>query len=123
MSPSKASSLKILCDENIPYKVVELLKSYRFDFTKPPAGTPDLEVAKLAKQHKRILITFDKIFGNIELFPPNHYYGIVLIRIRPPLIETILNALLNLFKIVKVKEFKGKLLTVTAHGFKVYPKA
>ncbi len=119
MLPSK---IKILADENIPIKVIESLENNNFDVKRAPKGADDNEIADIANSENRIIITFDRDFGNILLFPPQQYSGIVFIRIRPPLINTVFSALSNLFKLIKPSEFKGKLFVLSAHGFRVYPK-
>lgn len=116
------SEIKILADENIPLKIVELLEKNNFDIKRAPRGSEDKEIANIAHSDNRIIITFDRDFGNILLFPPQQYSGIVFIRIRPPLINTVFSALSNLFKLVQFKEFKGKLFVLSAHDFRVYPK-
>ncbi len=121
MSSSK-NKLKLLCDENLPHKLVELLKTKEFDVERAPFGSDDAEVAELAKSENRVILTFDRHFGNTLLFPPEEYSGIVFIRIRPPLIQSVFSSLLTLFKLVKSSEFKGKLFTLSLEGFRVFPR-
>ena len=117
------NQIKLLCDENIPRKVVELLNREKgLDVKQAPFGWPDEKVAELAKSEQRILITYDKHFRNIFAYPPKEYYGIVFIKIRPPLIKTTLSALLNLFNLVSTSEFKGELFILLPIGFRVFPK-
>src|SRR3989338_1301897 len=79
------SKLKLYSDENIPDKVIELLEKEGFDVKRAPFRSDDEEIAKEAKSDGRIILSFDRHLGNILLFPPEKYSGIVLIRIRPPL--------------------------------------
>ena len=122
MQFSQKNQLKLLCDENVPKKVVKLLLKEGFDVKQPRFGSSDRKVAFVAKSEKRILLTFDKHFANRLLFPPEKYSGIVFIRIRPPLIKTVSDALLNLFASVKPSEFKGKLFTLSSIGYRVSPQ-
>ena len=119
---SSKSQLKFLCDDNLPFKLNELLKEEGFDLKRPVSGSDDIDVAKLAKSEDRIILSFDRHFGNILLYPPEKYSGIVLIRIRPPLIQAVFSALLNLFDSVKPSEFKGKLFTLSLVGFRIHPR-
>ena len=114
--------MKILADENIPLKIIELLERDKFDVKRAIKGSNDNEIADVANSENRIIITFDRDFGNILLFPPEQYSGIVFVRIRPPLINTVFSALSHLFRLVKSEEFKGKLFVLSVHGFRVYPK-
>ena len=120
MSYSK-SSLKLFSDENVPSKVVELLEKEGFDIKKASFRSKDEEIAVAATAESRVILTFDRHFGNVLLFPPDKYSGIIFIRIRPPLVKTVVLSLLNLFKSVKPSEFKGKLFTLNAFGFRRYP--
>jgi len=122
MLSSLNSQLKLLCDEDVPKKVVDSLLKEGFDVKRVPFGASDKKVAELAKLEGRVLITFDRHFTNPFLFPPEEYSGIIFIRIRPPLIKTVLSALLNLFRSLKPSEFKGKLFTLRPIWFKLYPK-
>ena len=78
--------MRILADENFPSDAVEALRVRghdvlwaRVDF----AGTPDSEIVDRPRSEGRLLITFDKDFGELGfrrgLSPPA---GIVLFRVR-----------------------------------------
>src|SRR3989338_11465118 len=118
-----SSRPKLLSDENIPNKLVELLTNEGFDVKKAPFSAEDEEVADLAESEGRVILTFDRHFGNILLFPPEKYSGIVFIRIHPPLIKTVFSSLLNLFEKVRPSEFKGKLFTLSSFDFRIFPKS
>ena len=115
---------KLLCDENIPWKVVKLLEKQGFNVKKAffdPGESDDELIAEQAKTEDRVILSFDRHFGNILLFPPEKYGGIIFIRIRPPLIDTVFSSLMNLFSLVRPSEFKGKLYALKPFGFRVYP--
>lgn len=111
---------KLLLDENVPAKVKESLSMEGFSVKMPVPRSLDEDVAKLAKSEGRVLVTFDRHFANTLLFPPAEYVGIVFIRIRPPLITAVLDALLSMFD--SVKEFEGKLFVLSETGFRLFPK-
>ena len=121
MSPSQTRP-RLLSDENISKAVVESLKREGFDVARCPSGASDSEVASLALSEKRVLVTFDRHFGNIFLFPPKQYGGIVLIRINPSLRNVVMSTLLKLLIDVKPSEFEGRLFVLSASGFRRYPK-
>ena len=114
---------KLLCDANVPHKLSKLLAEEGFDLIIPPQHAEDSEVAQLANLENRVMITFDRHFGNINLFPPEKYSGIILIRISPPLISTLFSSLIKLLTSVKYSEFKGKLYTLSLSGYKIFPKS
>ena len=72
MSYSK-SSLKLFSDENVPSKVVELLEKEGFDIKKASFRSKDEEIAVAATAESRVILTFDRHFGNVLLFPPEKY--------------------------------------------------
>ena len=80
--------MRILAHENFPREAVEALRARGHDVfwarTDSP-GAPDTQVADRAASERRILITFDKDFGELAfrrgLFP---LAGIVLFRIKTP---------------------------------------
>jgi len=99
--------------------VITWLEKQGADIQKALLGLSDKEVATKAKSEKRILLTFDKHFSNILAYPPEEFFGIIRIRIRPPFIKTVINSLSNLFKSPRVTKLKGKLIILEATGFRI----
>lgn len=62
--------MKLLADENIPSSVVRALADGGYDIvwirTKAP-GISDLDVMRYACQEKRIILTYDKDFGELAV--------------------------------------------------------
>lgn len=98
------------------------IKEEGFDIITPPHHAEDSEVAQLANLENRTIVTFDRHFGNIILFPPQRYNGIILIRISPPIISTVFSSLMKLLTSVNYSEFKGKLYVLSLSGYRVFPK-
>ena len=75
--------MKFLADANTPVLLVESLTSLGHDvfwaYTVP--RTPDLELIEKAARESRVVITFDKDFGEL-VFKRGHPVGVVLIRPR-----------------------------------------
>jgi hypothetical protein len=62
------NSLKLLADENFPWKAVKALRSSGYDVVwvaKDKPGSTDLEVLSRAAREKRILLTFDRDFSTL----------------------------------------------------------
>lgn len=60
--------MKFLADENVPAPVIHLLRSEQVDVTwirDEAPGIPDDQVLTKAQSEDRILITFDKDFGDL----------------------------------------------------------
>jgi len=89
-----------LIDANIPRStkaVIEALGHNVIDVRDilPPAS-PDSDIALLALTENRIIITRDQDFGNILLYPPEKYPGIIVLKVRA-LKSSEINKLIKLF--------------------------
>ncbi len=79
--------MRLLANENFPKQAVEALQQHGHDVvwvrTQCP-GISDREVLSLAQSENRIILTFDKDFGELAFragFPPTS--GVILFRILP----------------------------------------
>ena len=63
MLPFK-SKLKLLCDENIPIELIEMLNKEGFDAKRVELGSKDRQIFDLAKSEERVLLSSDKHFLN-----------------------------------------------------------
>ena len=114
---------KFLADENIPPAVVEFLRNKGLD-VKEIRGlrTPsplDAAIMELAHQEERALLTFDKHFANILLYPIMGHYGVIRIRIHPPLLSDIIQALEQFLKKFDLGMLRGTLIVLERDGFRV----
>ncbi len=77
--------MRILADENVPGAAVEMLRSAGHDVawvSEREPGTADTDVLSRASEEARLLVTFDKDFGDLAFrarMPVTH--GIVLFRL------------------------------------------
>jgi len=114
---------KFLADENIPSAVPRFLQDRGFDVKEAGEagiyGASDDVVMALARKEQRVLLTFDKHFANILVYPPHSHHGIIRIRIHPPLIDDILQALNQLLKKFDLNAIGGSLIVLEREGFRV----
>ncbi len=65
---------KFLLDENVPFAIGVFLRSMNFDVNRVKEsgllGASDDQILCLAIQEERTLITFDKHFADLVLYPP-----------------------------------------------------
>lgn len=112
-----------LTDENIPPKVVEFLRSkgYKVKDVKEDylQGISDDKLINLAKKEGLTLITFDKHFGNIILYPPKDYHGIIRINIHPPILKDIITAFNKFFKRFDPSKLTELLIILEKKGFRI----
>jgi len=77
--------MKLLADENIPASVVRILEEEGYDIRWIRIDSPgisDIEVMRYAHQEKRIILTYDKDFGELavrDMIYPSP--GIILFRL------------------------------------------
>lgn len=76
---------RLLADENVPRKTVDALKASH-DITSvadTSQGLSDRDVINLANRENRVIITFDKDFGELVFRDRLRVKGLILLRIQP----------------------------------------
>jgi predicted nuclease of predicted toxin-antitoxin system len=78
--------LRFKVDENLPDEVAALLRAAGHDaetvIQEQMGGAVDVVVDETCRREERVLITFDKGFGNIRTHPPCERPGVILLRLR-----------------------------------------
>ena len=114
---------KFLVDENIPFPVASFLRSKGFDVKEVhqsiTPGASDASVMELARQEERVLLTFDKHFADILLYPLNTHHGVIRIRIHPPLLSDLLGALDHFLERFDVMTIRETVVVLERDGFRV----
>lgn len=78
--------IKLLADENVPVEAVETLKSRGLDILSITAFSQGLnyrEVLDIANRENRILVTFDKDFGELVVKEKIKVKGLIMLRFTP----------------------------------------
>jgi hypothetical protein len=114
---------KFLVDENVPPPVALYLRSKGFDVKEASQsitpGASDASVMELARQEERVLLTFDKHFADILLYPLNTHHGVIRIRIHPPLLSDLLGALDHFLERFDVMTIRETVVVLERDGFRV----
>jgi predicted nuclease of predicted toxin-antitoxin system len=88
--------MKIKLDENLPTRLVLRLKNHGHDVHTVPGeqltGRPDTELWRAAVAEGRFLITQDLDFSDMRQFAPGTHPGLMLIRLREPGSQALLDA-------------------------------
>ena len=76
--------MRLLADENVPLASIQQLRADGYDVEQLPPGTADLVILERARSAHRVLITFDRDFGELifragEKAPP----GVLYLRFEP----------------------------------------
>jgi predicted nuclease of predicted toxin-antitoxin system len=112
--------MQFLIDENVRREVADFLKSYGESIF-VPSGASDAIVAGIARKENRILITHDKDFANQLMYPPEKFAGIILIKIHPPVVHIITDALAHLFSEETNIHIAKHIVILSAEGFLIHP--
>jgi len=124
MSQQPASRhVSFLTDENIFPAVTRWLRAQGFDVKDVReaglAGTSDRLLMKLAQQEQRTIVTFDKDFTNPLLYPLNNHFGVIRIRIHPPLRRDVLHAFEQFFQQFDLGQLKSTVVVLERNGYHV----
>jgi len=98
--------MKFKVDENLPIEVVRLLEDNGHDaltvLGQNLGGEPDSRIAQVCKEEKRALITLDTDFSDIRTYPPEEFFGLIVLRLKTqdkPHVLSVVSRLINiLFK-------------------------
>jgi len=82
----KETEMKFKVDENLPVEVAALLRQAGFDAStvleQTLGGEADSTIAAICRIERRIIVTLDVDFADIRTYPPAHYAGILVLRIK-----------------------------------------
>lgn len=118
--------MKIKLDESIPHQLVDILQSmgHEVDTVKQEGlkGHDDLLVWDKAREHGRLLITQDLDFSDIRRFAPGTHPGLLLVRLRSPGRQALVDRLQHIFQTESVETWEGCFAVITEHKFRIrYP--
>lgn len=111
--------MRFIIDENIRKEVADFFRSSGHDILVVPSGSEDEEIARIAKETKRTIVTHDQHFADILMYPPEEYSGIIRIKIHPPTATTIINALREFLQEIKPDQINKKLVILEKDGFRI----
>jgi predicted nuclease of predicted toxin-antitoxin system len=115
--------IKFLLDENVPLSIGAFLRDVGFDVVHAKEvemlGASDDHIMELARREERTLITLDKHFADLVLYPPNTHWGVIRIRIHPPRLDNVTEALTHFLKQFDTSTIRGTLIVLENNGFRI----
>ena len=89
--------MRFKIDENLPIDVADLLRLAGHDaltvIDQSLIGEDDSRILDICKEEERTLITLDLDFSDVRSYPPQEYFGLVVLRLyrqdKPHVLETI----------------------------------
>lgn len=113
---------KLLADENIPKKTVEALKQREIDITSVVDSSPGLSdraVIELANNENRVIVTFDKGFGELIFRERLEVRGLILLRLAPTSPEHIAERIAHIM--AQKIPIENKIIVVREDSVRVTP--
>ena len=65
------------------------------------SGTQDMNLFGVCQAEERVLMTLDLDFGDIRLYPPSRYYGVLVFRVQPQDRYRLLECLQRIIPLIK----------------------
>lgn len=115
--------MKIKLDENLPFRLVRILDQlgHETDTVAQEAltGQDDTRLWEAAQRTGRFLITQDLDFSDIRRFVPGTHKGILLVRLREPGRNALVNRIRAVFQSEEVEDWSGCFVVVTEHKIRI----
>ena len=96
--------MKFKIDENLPVEVAGLLRQADHDaltvVEQHLGGSTDPDVASVCQREECTLVTLDTDFANIQVYPPEEFSGLIVLRLQrqdEPYVLEILTRLMRMF--------------------------
>lgn len=118
--------MRIKIDENIPARAANILRQFGHETDTVPqqglTGQDDIQIWEAAQESGCFFITQDLDFSDIRQFAPGTHYGLMLVRLRSPGRNALVNRIQMLFQTESVENWKGCFVVITDHKLRVrYP--
>ena len=115
--------MKIKLDENLPVRLVAPLTALNHDVHTPReeglAGARDRGIWDAAQREPRFLITQDLDFSDIRRFVPGTHGGILLVRLRNPSRQALIERIASLYRFEDVESWSGAFVVATDRKVRV----
>jgi predicted nuclease of predicted toxin-antitoxin system len=109
--------MKFLIDENLPISLKNKLSEKGYDVfdirETGKFGMTDEEIIKIASNQNRILISANyKHFGNIIMFPPSKYNGIIIVKMPKSSIQEVITRIVNVIDSLSEEDIKNSTIII-----------
>jgi predicted nuclease of predicted toxin-antitoxin system len=115
--------LKVIVDEDLPRQAVQLLREHGHDAAsvveQGMGGWKDPSLWIAIQKDERYLVTGDKGFGDIRVYPPGTHRGILLLRPAEDGIRPILELLQKVLDSYKLEDLVGAITVATPRGIRL----
>jgi predicted nuclease of predicted toxin-antitoxin system len=116
-------SLKVVVDEDLPRQAVRLLREHGYDAASVVelnwGGWKDPPLWIAIQKDERFLVTADKGFGDIRVYPPGKHFGVLLLRPDEDGIRPVIELLEQVLNSYKLENLVGATTVVTPRGIRM----
>ncbi len=115
--------MKFKTDQNLPIEVADLLRAAGHDATtvgeQQLGGAIDTKVVSVCRREGRVLVTLDLDFANIRNYPPDHYPGLIVLRLTRQDKPKVLKTVARIIPLLASEEVTGRLWIVDEHQIRI----
>lgn len=112
-----------IADANVFVPMVDGLRDMGHDvFDVKEKGLENLsdpEIFRLAQKERRILVTMDKDFSNILLYPPGEHHGIIVVKLYGLKVDEATRLFLDAMDDIKHKYSQGNLVIIDRNKIRI----
>jgi predicted nuclease of predicted toxin-antitoxin system len=115
--------MKFKIDENLPAEVADLLRQSGYEAATVQeqrlGGKADSVIASICRQEGRVLVTLDMDFGDIRVYPPEQFSGLVILRLRRQDKPQVLQVFTRLIRAFSSEPLEGHLWIVEEERIRI----
>ena len=116
-------ALKVIVDEDLPRRAVQLLQEHGYDAAgvveQGMSGWKDAQLWVAIQKAEQYLVTGDKGFGDIQVYPPGKHHGILLLRPDEDGIRPVLELLQKVLDTYNLDDLVGATTVATPRGIRL----
>jgi predicted nuclease of predicted toxin-antitoxin system len=117
--------MRFKVDENLPEELAQLLRHAGWDAAtvveQELGGAEDHRIEEVCDTENRILVTFDRGFGNIRAYVPGDHPGFIVFRLRSQDKPHVLSVAVRLSRALRQHELENQLWIVEESRIRVRP--
>ena|SRR5688572_19201564 len=115
--------LKVTVDEDLPRQTVRLLQEHGYEaasvIEQGMGGWKDSRLWAAVQKDERFLITADKGFGDIRVYPPGKHFGVLLLRPDEDGIRPLLELLQQVLNLYNLEDLAGATTVASPRGIRL----
>jgi predicted nuclease of predicted toxin-antitoxin system len=115
--------IRLKVDENLPREIAELLNVHGCDAVTVRdqgwTGMLDADLWRRVQNEGRWLVTADKEFADVRLYPPGTHAGVILLRSNEEGLEDYLRLAATAVNRLALDEIGGAVVVVTGRGVRI----